>query len=190
MKTWIKATIALSLLSLVACTGLSVSTDFDTNKDFSSMRTYAWLEPEKKLITNPLVENDLMDRRIKRAVARQLVMQGYTPATGDQGADFLVSYYVTAEDKLSINSFRSRYGYYPCWHGCFGRGHGGGFGDDLTVRQYKQGTFMLDMINPATKELMWRGVAGKRLSKGSPEERDEYVDGIITSILEEFPPSS
>lgn len=188
MKTWIKATVMLSLLGLVACGGLPVSTDYDPKSNLKMLRTFAWLEPNKKILVNPLVDNDLMDRRIKRSVERQLLSQGYSRAEGDQGADFLVSYHVSAEDKLSITSFHANYGYYPCWRGCYRRG-GFGFDNDISVRQYKQGTFMLDVINPASKELMWRGVAGKRLNTGTPEERDEYVDNIVTAILMKFPPS-
>lgn len=189
MNMWIKATLALGLLSLVACSGLPVSTDYDPSRNLQSLKTFAWLKPNKKLIVDPLVDNDLMDRRIKQSVERQLYQQGYTKANGDEGADFFVSYYVGAEDKLSVSSFRSSFGYAPCWRGCFGSRRGFGFDSDVNVRQYKQGTIMVDIINPSTMELMWRGIAAKRLVGGTPEERDEYVDEIVTAIVEEFPPS-
>lgn len=66
---------------------------------------------------------------------------------------------------------------------------GAGFGNDIYVRQYKQGTFMLDIVDPASRELIWRGVAGKRLNSGTPQERDDYVRGIVSAILAEFPPT-
>lgn len=189
MKTWAKIAVALGLLSLVACGGLPVSTDYDTSRDFTALKTFAWLEPSKKILIDPLVDNDLMNRRIKRSVERQLAAQGYSKASNGQQANFLVSYHVVAEDKLSITSFHDHYGYYPCWRGCYRSGFGGFGHSDIDVRQYKQGTFMIDIINPETKELMWRGVAGKRLSKGSPQQRDEYVNEIVTAILLKFPPS-
>ena len=48
---------------------------------------------------------------------------------------------------------------------------------------------MLDIIDPATSELIWRGVAGRRLSTGTPQERDAYVQEIVSAILAAFPPA-
>ena len=183
----IKLAVFLGVVSLVACTGITVNTDYDTERDFNSLSTYAWMEPKQKLIIDPLVDNDLMNKRVRRAVESQLAALGFVKAEGDKGADFFITYHVSAETKLSVNSFHSSYGYYPsCWNGCYG--YGAGYGRDVSVRQYKQGTFMLDVIAPASSELIWRGVAGQRLNNGTPQERDAYVDKIVAAILLEFPP--
>ncbi len=183
----VKVALLLAMLSLAACTSISVSTDYDTERDFNRLSTYAWMEPKQKLLVDPLVDNDLMNKRVRRAVEGQLASLGFVKAEGDKGADFFITYHVSAETKISVNSFHSSYGYYPsCWNGCYGYGHG--YGRDISVRQYKQGTFMLDVIEPASSELIWRGVAGQRLSSGTPEERDLYVDNIVAAILAEFPP--
>ena len=181
--------LAASLVVLLAaCGGIAVNTDYDTSRDLSQLKTYAWLTPEKKLVVDPLVENDLMDRRVKRAVEQQLAAQGFRKASGDEGADFLVNYHVVAEDKLEVDTFYDNFGYYPCW-GCY-YGHPRFGGRDVTVRQYKQGTFMLDVVDPASKALIWRGVAGRKLNNGTPAERDAYVNGIVTAILAKFPPAA
>lgn len=177
----------LAMVSLTACTGVSVSADYDTERDFNRLSTYAWMEPKQKLVIDPLVDNDLMNKRVRRAVEGKLAALGFVKAEGEKGADFFITYHVSAETKLSVNSFHSNYGYYPsCWRGCYG--YGAGFGRDITVRQYKQGTFMLDVIEPASTELIWRGVAGKRLNNGTPQERDTYVDEMVAAILAKFPP--
>ena len=172
------------VFAITGCAGIPVSTDYDTSRNFSALKTYSWLDPSKKLVVDPLVDNDLMNRRVRRSADHELMALGYVKASGDEGADFFVSYHVSAEDKLSITSFHNHFGYYPCW-GCYG--HGFGHDSDISVRQYKQGTFMLDVIDPATKELMWRGVAGRRLNQGSPDERDAYVAEIVAAILARFP---
>ena len=182
------AFIATLVLAVAGCAGISVSTDYDTSRDYGSLKTYAWMTPAKKLITDPLVDNDLMNKRVQRSVESELAALGYVKASGDEGADFFVTYHVSSEDKISVSSFHGHYGYYPCWRGCYGYGYGGR-GSDISVRQYKQGTFMIDVVDPASRELMWRGVAGKRLSSGTPEERNEYVRSIVTAILAKFPPT-
>jgi hypothetical protein len=175
------------VLNPAACAGIQVTTDYDTSRQFSTLTTYAWMEPNKKLIIDPLVDNDLMYKRVQRSVEAELAALGFVKAEGDEGADFFITYHVSAETKLSVTSFHGSYGYYPCWGGCYGYGYG--HGRDISVRQYKQGTFMLDIIDPASSELIWRGVAGRRLSSGTPQERDAYVQEIVSAILAAFPPA-
>jgi hypothetical protein len=182
----IRCTVVALLLQLVACAGLPVSTDYDVSRDFAALKTYAWLEPPKKLVVDPLVDNDLMAARVQHSVDAELAALGYRKVAGAESVDFLVSYHISAEDQISFSSFHSHFGYYPCWHGCYGPGFD--HDDDLMVNHYKQGTFMLDVIDPASKKLMWRGIAGRRLVAGTPQERDDYVRSIVTAIVAKFPP--
>lgn len=188
MKIRTLITTAALLATLVACSGIPVNTDFDTSRNFSALKTYTWMAPVKKLVVDPLVDNDLMSKRIQRAVEAELNLRGFVKATGDEGVDFYITYYVSSEDKISVSSFRGYYGYYPCWGGCYG--YGFGFDPDIYVRHYKEGTFMLDVVDPASQSLMWRGVAGRQLSTGTPAERDDYVRAIVGAILAKFPPSA
>ena len=143
------------------------------------------MEPKQKLSKDPLVDNDLMNKRVRRAVENQLRSQGFVKAEGNNGADFFITYHISAETMLSVNNFHGGFGYYPhCWKHCYGYEH------EVFVRHYKQGTFMLDVIEPATSQLIWRGVAGRRLTSGTPQQRDVYIDNIVTAILAEFPPSA
>lgn len=186
MKQWKIIGIAIALVSLAACTGIKVTTDYDTSRDMVALKTYAWMVPKSKLILDPLVDNDLMNQRVRRSVEKQLRAQGFTKADSGEGADFFITYHVSSETKISVSSFHSHYGYYP--YG-FGYGHGYGHGNDVSVRQYKEGTFMLDVVDPASEKLVWRGIAGRRLSTGTPQERDVYVEEIVTAILAKFPPT-
>ena len=47
---------------------------------------------------------------------------------------------------------------------------------------------MIDVIDPASSALIWRGIAGRRLTGDTPQERDIYVNEIVAAILAEFPP--
>ncbi len=171
-------------LSLAGCTGIPVSTDYDTSRQFPLLSTYAWMVPKQKLVEDPVVDNGLMTNRVTRAVDAELFARGFKKASGDASADFLITYHVSAENRQSINSFHSSYGYYPCWQGCFQHS----FYNDTYIRHYKQGTFMIDVIDPASSELIWRGIAGRRLTAETPQERDSYVNEIVAAILAEFPP--
>ncbi len=184
---------SLLLLSalLVACTGIPVSTDYEPDRDYSGLKTYAWKEPMKKLIINPSVDNDLMSDRIHRSVSARLTALGFTEASGDEGADFFITYNISSEDRISVNSYYGYYGYHSCWN-CYGYGYGyGGYGGgrDISVRQYTVGALMIDVIDPASERLIWRGVGEKRIPKfKTPQERDLYIAEIVQAILDHFPP--
>lgn len=173
---------------LVACIGIPVATDYNTKHDFASVKTYAWLEPKQKLIIDPLVDNDLMAGRIRHAVEQQMAAKGLTKATGDTGADVFVSFHVSAKEKISVSSYHSNFGYYPYYGYPYSGGYGYG-GPSVDVRQYTAGSFIIDVVDPASRHLLWRGVSERRLKeKGTPQERDLYVNETISAILAQFPP--
>jgi len=183
----------LSMLVLLAsCSGIPVSTDYEPERDYSGLKTFAWKEPAQKIILDPLLDNDLMNARIRRAVEARLIAQGYSIAKGDEGADFFITYNITSEEVLSVDSYYSYYGYYPCvrCYGYYGAGYyGGGPGPGLSVRQYTMGALLLDVIDPASQRLIWRGVGEKRIPNfKNPQERDLYIAEIVQAILMRFPP--
>ncbi len=52
------------------------------------------------------------------------------------------------------------------------------------------GTLVIDILDPVSGELVWRGWAEGALLRVSPaDERQEYLDKIVARILEEFPPT-
>lgn len=53
------------------------------------------------------------------------------------------------------------------------------------------GTLVIDIIGPASGELIWRGWAeGALLDMPDTEEQQQFLDKIVAQILEEFPPVS
>ena len=53
------------------------------------------------------------------------------------------------------------------------------------------GTLMIDMLDPVTKELLWRGSAeGAVYVSGGQSPTQEELDDIVVQVLGEFPPRS
>ena len=58
------------------------------------------------------------------------------------------------------------------------------------MREYLQGTLVLDIIDVRTEEVIFRGWARKSLdSDPSPEKVRKYVTEAVAEILEDFPPA-
>ncbi|WP_420831633.1 DUF4136 domain-containing protein [Bathymodiolus japonicus methanotrophic gill symbiont] len=89
-------------------------------------------------------------------------------------------------------------GYYPGYnyragYGYYGRGMGVMYntGSKTQVTHYKQGTLIIDIINPKTDQLIWRGAADGRLPKATDREKsDELVQKYVAKILSNFPPKN
>ena len=177
--------LGLLLLTMVtACSGISVSTDYTPDYDFSGLLSYRWLEPTDAISSDPIMNNSLTAGRIVRAVDEELLTKGYAQHRAGSEADFLVSYHITSREKIDVTTFHGHYGYYPCWH-CGGLG----WGSDVWVRQYTEGTVVIDVIEPKQRKLLWRGVSSRPLRKlKTPAERELYIKETINAILQNFPP--
>ena len=181
MKRLLFATL---LLAMAACTGVPVAVDYDTDYDFSNLETYAWLEPKAKLIIDPFVDNDLMNQRLRQALESHMSKRGFTLVADTSGADILVSYHLSSHEKNTVANYHSHFGYYPCrrcWYDGF---HSS---PNLSIKQYRSGSFIIDFIEPKKRELVWRGVSERRLPRGTPQQRDQFVNDIIAAIIMRFP---
>lgn len=175
------------VLSLTACSGIPVSTDYDTSHVFSNVKHYAWLEPKQKLIIDPYVDNDLINQRFHRAIDAELAKRGMQRVDDLKAADILVSYHLSSSEKISAVNYHAAFGYYPC-RGCWNTGVMMG-PESVSVNQYREGSFIIDFIAPESRKLVWRGVAERRLpGNATPPERDVYVNEVVTAIINKFPP--
>lgn len=175
---------AVSLL-LTACAGTRISTDFDTSYNFSSVKTYAWLSADKKIVADPYVDNDLMLARVHRSIDQQMLQAKLKKVSSADSADILLSYHLSSHQKISSTNYGDHFGYYPCSF-CGPNNHH--YGHDTKIRQYREGSFMVNLIDPKTKKLVWRGVNERRLPvNATPIERDLFVSKVIQEIFHQSP---
>ena len=67
--------VALSMLS--ACSGVSVSVDFDPEEDFSVFRTFGWVPMPQPKTGDFRIDNPLLDTRIRAAIENELIGRGF-----------------------------------------------------------------------------------------------------------------
>ena len=179
----------LSLFALsigLACSNLEISSDWDTEVDYSKIESYAWIG-QGSGVEGVDGTGSLLDGRIRRAVQETLSSKGFSEV-GRQQADVLVSYHIGIETKLDVQTVHRGYGY---GYGRYGRyhGYGGGYAE-TRVTQYDEGTFLLDLVEPQKMELIWRGSAQSRIStQTSPDEREQRVREVVEKVLAQYPPS-
>lgn len=177
---------ALCALTL-ACSGIAVDHDYDPSADFASLQTWAWL-PHAGKSGDPRLDNALLDSRIRAAVESELAAKGYTRASSGK-PDFQVTYHVSVEGKLDVDTV---YRDYP--RGGYGRvGYRrGGWGyTETRVREYDEGTLLIDVLHAGSGALLWRGSGVATVQEEStPEKRTKRINAAVKKILERFPPNS
>jgi hypothetical protein len=60
----------------------------------------------------------------------------------------------------------------------------------VDVSQYDEGTLVIDFVDMAKQELVWRGIGTGAVSESpSVEERTANINNAVMQILEQFPPT-
>lgn len=181
----IRTLVLLQLLCLTILTGAcspirSISYDYNRAVDFSGLRTYDWIP-----IPAEMQEKEgLMQERIKKAVNFRLEAKGFRITKGK--SDFLVATNFGQVEKLKVYDYGYPYPYYgPSRRYDYGSYHGG-----VSSFYYREGALVLDFIDTASKEVIWKGVATVYLSKDqTPDKIDDVVNEAVEKILANFPPA-
>ena len=140
----------LTNLTALLCVGVAalaqdVQFDYDRSANFSSYKTYQWVDYQ------PVALGDqLLDRDIKRAVDEQLAGKGLHQV--DSGGDLLVGYQAGISKEKQFDGF----GFGP-------RGWGGWGSAQVTSSTIDIGKLVVGLVDAATKQLVWRGSASKTL---------------------------
>jgi len=173
--------LAWLLVLAAACASVQVHVDFDPSADFSSLRTFAWFPRTREPTGDFRVDSPLLDSRIRNAVERELAAKGFEKVV-DRDPDFFVFYHFSVEDRIDVHTvnrtYVDRWGYVVSL-------------PETRVRQYQQGTLMIDVADAREKRLVWRGVGTGRLrSSPKPDETTRAVNSAVAEILGRFPPGA
>lgn len=161
----------LGALLLASCSTMSVKTDYGHDADFSRYRTFGRISQPGKPDPRGAVDNSLMVSRIKKAITREMEAKGYSMADGGR-ADLRIAFHLNVRNQVEVD----HYGYgYRHRH------------VRTEVHHYKEGTFMIDLVDPKMQQLVWRGWASAAIAR--PENSDEQINEAVHKILEKYPPN-
>jgi hypothetical protein len=183
MKKSILLAIALLVGGVTAAMAQDVRYDYDKDKDFSKFKSYKWVT-----IKGADEPDELTGKRIMAAVDAELATKGLTKTDGDT-ADLYIAYQTAVGTEKQFTSYNTGWGYGPGW----GTGwYGGGMNSTTTYGSTSTiyvGQLDISMYDPATKQLVWRGVASKTLDpKAKPEKKDKNIGKAVQKLLKNFPP--
>jgi len=171
--------LTLVVVAITSCATIRVDSDHDAGVDFSALQQYAWLAASQPQTGDPRLDDGRLDARIRGDVDAQLGRRGLRAADASS-ADFLVAYFVAVEQKRDVETIYRSYGR---------AGWGGGGSGEAVVREYEEGTLLIDFLHPETGHLLWRGTARAELrEQRSPEAQEAYVNRVVEKVLGLYPP--
>ena len=168
--------IEIGLLFALAACSVTLAQDVTTNAmpgtNFSKYHTYKWVP-----IEGAAQPNQIVDAQIKQSVEAQLATKGLTKTDSDN-ADLDVGYQVAIDQEKQWNAYS----------------RGGTRWDSMgTVTQstIATGAMVLDMYDPATKQLVWQGRVTKTLDPGANQQKKQKnLDKAMQKLLKNYPPKS
>jgi hypothetical protein len=161
-----------------------VATNFDTKVDFTQYKTYKWVT-----IEGAKYPNQLTDMQIRQAI--DSVLKGDGMVKVDSGdASVYVAYQLSVTQATQYNSFSTGGG------GVMGGGGwgwgGGGMGMTTTTPQTIQnGTLVVDLYDPALKQLVWQATASKQMNPSSDAAKNQAnLQKAVDKMFKNYPPGA
>ena len=186
-KIYIVLTMVMLFGHLWGCSSMQVSQDYDLSRDFSSLKTYAWLNDSQPKTGDIRTDNSLLDNRFRSAISDSLSKKGYQNVAQEK-PDFYVAYTYQIDSKVESSNVTVGFG--------FGSGGGGAFtgmgvNSGGRVREYDEGLLVIDLIDAATASLMWRGTGTAPVDQhANPEKTVKEINEGVEQILAQFPPQT
>ncbi len=199
-------TISRALTVLAVCILLAAcasgppkpTVDYKADYNFSAVKKIAFYRSSGQVSgDNPLRLSDMQRDRIDEALSYALTNRGFQMVTDTAQADLLISWALDTENKTDVRTWETpsrgvgmgyggyyggynRYSAYNCWSCAPTR-------TEVSVQNYTQGTFIVDMIDPELQKSVWRGVTQSRLKGQHSEDQGKY-NAAATAIFAAFPP--
>jgi hypothetical protein len=192
------------VLTAAACStgGVKVRTTMAPDASLSGLHTFTVLAaPERSnrapalASTDPMLNNSITNQQLRNDLVQGFQGKGYT--LDSSNPDFEVAYYAGTKEKMDTTYWNPgpayRYGYRGfglrsnrfawAWPYYSGYGYGYPYGQ---VEEYTQGTVIVDVIDPKTQELLWRG-QGVATVSDDPAKYSQDLSQSVNAILKKFP---
>lgn len=170
---------ALCMLALAACaSGPQYLVNVDGAANFSSYRTFGFFderEPRKSAYQS------VAHRHLKSAIVREMLARGYRRS---EQPELLVNIHLQRREDAQDRPRASDYYSYRSGHYAWRAGVPAVSGD------YTDGTLNIEVIDPASRELLWEGIAVGGISQRMYENLEATIDTVTAKLFERFPRQS
>jgi Domain of unknown function (DUF4136) len=159
----------LIMLAATSAFAQKITVEFDQAADFTRYKTFAIRDGQLNS-KNPALNSELIKKQIEADIARDLAAKGLQMVASGP-ADLNVRYRFGSARKTEVDT-------YPAgWRG---------WGTRVVRRPYTEGTLVIDLRDPGTKSLVWRGIASE--DKGDASKVQGKIDDMVKKSFDKYPP--
>jgi hypothetical protein len=172
----------LFIFAMSATSGCASGPQYLFNIDgaarFTNYRTFGFFDEREPGMA---AYQSLAHRHLKLAVVREMLARGYRPS---EQPELLVNIHVQRRDgatgeqhELGASDYYSyRIGHYA-WRA----------GVPTVSSTYSEGTLNIDVVDPASRELIWEGIAVGSVSQRMYENLEATIDTVVARLFDQFP---
>lgn len=161
--------LVMSLLASHGALAQKVTVEFDQAADFSRYHTFA-IRNGQLNSKNAALNSDLVKKQIEADIEQDLTAKGLMQVASGP-SDLNVRYTFGSARKVETEA-------YPAgWYG---------WGTRIVRVPYAEGTLVIDLRDPATRSLVWRGIASEEKSDAAKIEGK--LDKMVKKALDKYPP--
>ena len=167
--------ICLLLISCNTISNLKTATEYDEKAEFGVFEDYKFMTEVSISDTrdNHSTENK---RTFENAIHQELSRKGLQET---ESPDLFVNFFVVDEQKsesITQTSYRDQQ-------------YGGMTHLDTYIKNYEQGTLIIDLVSVKTKQLVWRGI-GTGVITGKQKDMEKTISEAVKAVLSEYPPKA
>jgi hypothetical protein len=193
---------AAAAVALGACSpGIKVRSTVAPDANFSGLSTFRVLTPPVRRAhapslpaSDPMLNNSITNQQLRQYLRQAFQSRGYTATTNDS-ASFLVAYYAGTKQKFDTTYWGPTWD--PAWRYSYRGGfrrwawpwYGGVAPGYAQVNEYTQGQVIVDVTDPKTRQLIWRGQGVAQVSD-DPAQYSAELKRAVNAIVMKFPQST
>jgi hypothetical protein len=175
----------LLFLTGIPCLAGSVETDFDYTADFARYKSFSFIGQQELTRTGLLSDHTIVER-LKNFIAGAIEPRGLHEVPADQNYGLAVRFWVSRKQKteetvtLAPDPFFA--GYPAYWTGAWAWSY-----EEYVIHNYVEGSLVIDLIDPFTKDLVWRTFLRQKI-----EDREKAYEEAKKNLHKSFalyPPS-
>jgi hypothetical protein len=169
--------ILIILLSLTSCgSSIKLTSDYANGVNFSDYKSFKIVE----IAADKTGINEITLNRVITAVTDEMQAKGFQKSANPDIELHLIG---LVKDKASADVYTDYYGY-----GYYRRPFGYGTTTSrVDVTEYKEGTLIIDFVDPDSGQLVWQGIGTAKMNE-DPKGREERIKKAVSQILSQYPP--
>src|SRR5262245_3209680 len=173
MRKAARILVTLAAAAIVACSTMTTSVDYDHTVNWSKYNTF-------QIMTGTPAPTTFTQKRIDDGITQALQAKGWQPTTSNPSI-LVYSHVVLSQEKQWTTTSMGGFGYRG-WGGM-----GGGMAQ-TTQTNIPMGTLIVDLVDPNTKEMVWRGLAQDQVKANG--ESAQTINEAMQKLFQNFPPGA